>query len=593
MANISKKIVICFIMIVCVFVLIITACSTKTKEVADLVVYGTTYTAEKDNDGMAEAFAVKDGKFIFVGDKEGAKAFVKEGVTKIVENADSGLIIPGCTEGHGHFIGIDAIMKLLPGYNYDYDKLLVLVKDMVAANKKPEKIATWGWSKESMLNYDLKEKTYAKEIENIAEGIPVVLIGEGGHMAMCNITALKKAGVWDKPIVAGGTIVTNDDNEPIGLISDEAVSYVFDRAIGTPIPEEQFRLVCHNAVDELHRRGFTNYFDGYINAFDDNTVYKYINELDNNNDLNMNISTSFAIRRYDDEVYKERIDHVAELADKYHSTHFDPRNIKLFSDGVVEMTTGWVLGEYRNVADEDKHGNIIWTQEKFNDLVEYANSKNLLVHTHAYGDGACNATINAYVKSNETFGKKIRNSIGHARNILKSDIDRIAENGIGVAENLIWHYTGYNLDDQNSVELVKEMYAILPEGYENGYPMKSFLNKGVKMSSSTDAPCSEAIEGNIMNIIEVSTTGIAPNVNSDAYYKEELISTKEAIDCLTINGAWQMGIEDRCGSIKVGKNADFVILDKNILNYKNDDLRKIHNTNVLSTYFEGKEVYKK
>ena len=60
---------------------------------------------------------------------------------------------------------------------------------------------------------------------------------------------------------------------------------------------------------------------------------------------------------------------------------------------------------------------------------------------------------------------------------------------------------------------------------------------------------------------------------------------------MTINGAWQLGIEKERGFVKVGKYADFVILDENILNYHDEELSKINETKILNTYFEGKNVY--
>ena len=95
-----------------------------------------------------------------------------------------------------------------------------------------------------------------------------------------------------------------------------------------------------------------------------------------------------------------------------------------------------------------------------------------------------------------------------------------------------------------------------------------------------------------MNIIEVSVTGIEPGKDYRPFNPSELVSVKQALDCLTIDGAKQLGIEDKCGSIKVGKNADFVILDTNFLDYEGEQLKTIHNSKVLEVYFEGKNVYK-
>ena len=85
--------------LICGTMTILTGC--KSKPTADLVVYGKIYTAE--NNQLAEAFAVKDGKYIYVGDKAGAEAFVEEGKTEVIDYTGKGLITPGCGNGHAHY----------------------------------------------------------------------------------------------------------------------------------------------------------------------------------------------------------------------------------------------------------------------------------------------------------------------------------------------------------------------------------------------------------------------------------------------------------------------------------------------------------
>ena len=111
------------------------------------------------------------------------------------------------------------------------------------------------------------------------------------------------------------------------------------------------------------------------------------------------------------------------------------------------------------------------------------------------------------------------------------------------------------------------------------------------MSSSTDAPAAESVEGNIMNVLEIATTGIAPYDTGKAFANDELLTVREGLKALIINGAWQLGLEKERGSIKVGKYADFVVLDKNILDYEGEKLCTIHDVKIINTYFEGKNVY--
>lgn len=250
-----------------------------------------------------------------------------------------------------------------------------------------------------------------------------------------------------------------------------------------------------------------------------------------------------------------------------------------------------MIDAYKNAEEGKEHGNIIWQPNELKNLIEYANSKNLLIHTHAYGDGACKAMLDAYIASNDTNKNEYRNCLGHVRNIQREDIKRAAENKIAISENLLWHSDS----DESIPSEAKQKQGILShiteENYYKGYPMKSLIDNGVVVSSSTDAPAAAFCTGKIQNVIEIATTGIAPETNSQAFTPSELLTVKEVLKCLTINGAWQLGLENERGSIKVGKYADFLLLDKNILNYQGEQLRTIHNVKILNTYFEGKNVF--
>ncbi len=558
---------------------------------ADLVVYGKVYTAEKENDGLCEAFAVKDGKYIYVGDRAGAADYVEEGVTKIIDNTGKGLIIPGCTEGHGHFIGIDALVRMMPGYFVaDYESLLDLLREKMNGGKKPEFFMSWGFDYIKFSEVMDPDRNYAEEIEAIAPGIPVVMIDTAGHQALCNLTALRKAEIAGGEKVRGGNVYQTSDGVPNGLVSDELVPYVIEKAIDLQhLDAEIYRTACKNAVSTLHQRGFTNYFDAYINYLAGTALYPYLKELDEKGELGINAATTYTVRSFEAKAYREKMDILIKEGEKYRTTHFDPLILKLFADGVVESKTGWVLGEYPNAAPGQEHGNIVWTPEELKEIAAYANAKGIPVHTHTYGDGACRAVIDAYIYAEERSGKKRHNTMAHVRNITPEDVRRCAEHDIGIAENMIWHCM--DIPEENHEVIVKQMSAAYPEGiYGSGYPMKSLMDAGVTVSSSTDAPAAESIKGSIQNIIEVAVTGITPGEEYRAYAPGELLTVREALQCLTIDGARQLGIGEKCGSVKVGKNADFVILDTDFLDFEGEALRTIHRTKIKNVYFEGREV---
>ena len=219
----------------------------------------------------AAAFAVKDGKFVYVGDKEGVVAFIKEGITETV-NYPEGLVIPGCTEGHGHFIGVEGVATMLPGFKASYEELVsTVIPQKMKSNPGP--FVSFGWATEKVSKDNVTD--YAGTLDRISTEYPIILIDGGGHNALCNTFALKKAGLLkdngEKLMdVRGGDILTlGETGKPTGYITDEVIPYVVNKAVGVLLDDAQYRQACLNAVKALNERGFTCYLDAATNYLDE------------------------------------------------------------------------------------------------------------------------------------------------------------------------------------------------------------------------------------------------------------------------------------------------------------------------------------
>ena len=568
----------------------------------NFVVYGEIFTADP-SESIAKAFVVKDGKFVYVGSRAGAAEYITPDM-KVIDYGGKGLVIPGCTEGHGHFIGIDGIARNLPGFRAPYKDLVkTIIPQKMQTN--PGSFLSFGWATQDVKKFSTQD--YAMEIEAVSAGYPVILLDGGGHNAICNRTALKKAGLVDDSghklkDIRGGEIITiqGSDNIASGYLTDEAVPFVIENSLGTILDDAGYKKACKDAVQELNSRGFTSYLDAYINIFDDGATYKYLAQMDEDGALTVNVMGYYTIRSYDwglskgdgmPQRVKDKLDMVDFLSNRYTKGHIQANGVKLFADGVVENFTGWISQEYtvEGLPEEKKHGNIIWKQDELNAIVAAANAKGMPVHTHTFGDLACNALINAYSASPSASSLRIRNSLAHVRNISAEDITRCGRNNIGIASNLIWHAG----DPQKYRDY---FYSIMPkEVYESGYPMKKLLDAGILVSSSTDAPCGETVPGTVPNIIGVTVTGLFPTyLDAAPLGHDDLLTVSEALKCLTINGAASLGLESERGSIEVGKYADFVVLDKNVLELEAQGKQKeIFQVNVANTWFEGRQVYPK
>ncbi|MCQ2399671.1 MAG: amidohydrolase family protein, partial [Clostridia bacterium] len=467
---------------------------------------------------------------------------------------------------------------------------LTFLEDKVK-NEGITQFVSFGWETYELAEQKRQGYNFANEIEEKAPGIPVVLLDNSAHNAVCNTTALRMAGLLTNPVVRGGEVGLDKDGNPSGFVGDQAIFYVLSKVITNPLTDEQYENACQYGMNKLLELGYTNALDALANMYDPTALYKTLKKMDDEKKLKINVAGCYNIKSFDADVYREKVDEVVDIVKKYSSSHFNPAYIKLFADGVVESGTGWVSEPYNYPVDGKEYGNVIWERPELNALITYANKNNVIVHTHSYGDEACNATIDAYITSNMINGKEYRNCLAHVRNIRTEDVKRAAINKIPIAENLIWHcdYNENNPDDKAVKDYI--MANIGETRYYSGYPMKSLMDEGVIVSSSTDAPAAESVVGSIMNVLEVATTGLEPKSNSNAFATGELLTVKEGLKALTINGAWQLGLENERGSIKVGKYADFVILDKNVLNYSGAQLRTIGETKILYTYFEGESVY--
>ena len=157
----------------------------------------------------------------------------------------------------------------------------------------------------------------------------------------------------------------------------------------------------------------------------------------------------------------------------------------------------------------------------------------------------------------------------------------MADHNIQVAGSLIWHHYP---DD-----LQADMLRTLPEGLKDkSYPLKSFFDNGVNISSHSDFPALSDSPDDPFGIMEIALTGVYHEDKSKPWWTEECLTREQALQALTINVARQMFLENERGSVSVGKYADFLLLTKDVLTCP---VTEIHEAKPAATYFEGKKVF--
>ena len=549
------------------------------KTSADLVVYGKIFTSESGK--IVEAFAVKDGKYVYVGDKKGAEVYVEAGKTEVVDYTDKGLVMPGCGNGHSHYMLGYALKSIgtLIGLQDDSEKLL---KEIVPAAVKKARaegatsIFAQGWRLQS-LEANMPTRL---DLDAICSDIPIYLLDEECHKALANTILLKKAGIIKedgtvgRTTLRGGEIVTDADGMPTGLLKEQAQTYVrsfldndnlytLGKATANLAEIEQY----------MHSVGYTMYCEGWGNYFVNTNYYQAAQELDKAGKLHFVLGLPYEIESWMDmdEALARAID-----AKKFETTRVIPRWIKLLFDGGVEAGTGIVDPLY-----PDGHQGIAnWTEEEVTELTRKANANGLVIHIHVMGNKGVNQVVNAFVNGGQD---EMRNTLVHVRNVNTEDYLRMAQHNIYVTSGVTWHHF-----PAGAVEYIRE-HGMTPVGYEDkAYPFKSYFDYGIPATIHSDYPALSGSPDDPFGIMEIAVTGVLWSENGTPLWTEELVSREEVLTALTINCAKQMFVEDERGSISTGKYADFLLLNQDVLTCP---VNQIHATKPAATYFEGKKVF--
>ena len=204
---------------------------------------------------------------------------------------------------------MEGVATMLPGFKASYEEL---VKTVIPQKMKsnPGPFVSFGWATQ---NVSKDNKTdYAGTLDKIATEYPIILIDGGGHNALCNTIALRKAGLLkdngEKLMdVRGGDILTlGETGKPTGYITDEVIPYVVNKAVGALLDDAQYRQACINAVNALNERGFTSYLDAATNYLDEEArAYKYAYDLDQSGEFTVNMIGFYNIRSYAGDSRKE------------------------------------------------------------------------------------------------------------------------------------------------------------------------------------------------------------------------------------------------------------------------------------------------
>ena len=254
--------------------------------------------------------------------------------------------------------------------------------------------------------------------------------------------------------------------------------------------------------------------------------------------------------------------------------HLSLPGIKIFADGVLEYPaqSAALLGHYRNSSQQ---GEMLLTRQGLQALVDAADARGWLVHIHALGDRAVRESLDAIEVARRQRDSGISHSITHLQLVDAEDYPRFAHLGVIAVMQLHWAEM-----DNYLLDLVKPYLS--ETAFMGQYPARSLQKHGAKIAGASDWPISTA---NPWEAMHHAMTRQGPNGGLNP---AERLDRTSMLLAYTRHAAQAIGLADQIGSLEVGKQADFIVLDRDVLQV---DVESLKQTQVLETYFAGNKVY--
>jgi len=416
------------------------------------------------------------------------------------------------------------------------------------------------------------------DLDSILSDRPMVLSASDGHTVWANSAALTAAQVTaatrDPP---GGRIERGHEGRPTGTLRDSAMDLVLD-ALPPASPDYEARQL-ETALAAMRATGITSVQDASV---DDHLMQIYKRLYDAHR-LNMRVRGCFHLA----DLTQPAARLIGEAIRFRRKWAIDPDflradAVKIFADGVIEYPsqTAALLDPYLDASGHatGNRGPSYFRQKDLDAIVSAADAAGLSVHVHAIGDRAVRGALDAFAASRRANGPlDNRDQIAHLELVSPDDFPRFRELGVIANFQLLWA----ERDDY----IVNGTLKYLGPGRSRYlYPARSLRDAGALIAGGSDWNVSsfDAFEAMERAITRAEARGKQPLL------PEQSIGIQDIVDAYTINAAFALRQERTTGSLESGKRADFIVLDRDIFAI---DPRDLHETRVLSTYLDGREVY--
>ncbi len=504
---------------------------------------------------LAESFAVDEGIILAVGTNDEIKSFYSS--SNIID-ANGMAVFPGFIDAHSHFLGYGLNMLVAADLSHSesFDDIIERIK---SHHKKFNTfwIQGRGWDQNK---WHIKEFPSREKLDSMFPDNPVYLVRIDGHAALVNSKALEIAGITTQTQVEGG-IILHKNGIPTGILLDNAMDLVRNKI---PLTDNETKIAAlKEAQKNCFAVGLTSVTDAGLNYKD----VMLIDSLHKQEIIQIKLNIML-------EPEVANIEHFVKKG-IYSTKKMNVRSVKLYADGALGSRGACLLEPYSD--SPNIHGIMVNEDEYLGEICRTAYQYGYQVCTHAIGDSANRAVLNIYGSVLKT-KNDLRWRIEHAQVINEKDFKLFKEYSI--------------IPSIQTTHATSDMYwaesRLGKERLKNAYSYKTLLEQNNWLCNGTDFPIENInpLYSFYAAVCRKDLKGFPP----DGFQKENALSRTEALMAMTVWAAMASFEEKNKGSIEVGKAADFVILDKDIMNI---DEGLIPGVRVVATYLDGIKVYEK
>ena len=535
--------------------LVVIFSSCHSKEPADLVLlHGRVYTVDSVF-SQAQAFAVKNGKIVAVGtDREISRRYEPHRVIDAMGKA----VYPGFIDAHAHFVGYGQSLFAVNLFgSASFEEVVGRVQQFAKTHPGLPWITGRGWDQNKFPGKSYPDNA---ALNSLFPSTPVVLERVDGHAVIANAKALELAGVDPGQRLMGGEIETKA-GKLTGILIDNAQRLVVGKI--PPPSMADLAQMLEAAQENCFARGLTTVTDCGLNK----AVIQTLDSLQKAGKLKMRLYVMLSDN-------KENLDYYIPKG-PYKTDLLYVKGVKAYADGALGSRGACLLRPYK-----DKPG---WEGFLLNSPVHYDSLAKMLAGTdfqlctHAIGDSANRVILLVYNKYLGGRNDK-RWRIEHAQVINEHDFALFGRGDI--------------IPSVQPTHATSDMYwagdRLGADRLKGGYAYRQLLEQNGWLPLGTDFPVEDIspFKTFLAAVFRVDAKGFP----SGGFQPENALSREETVRGMTIWAAKADCLEKEVGSIEVGKKADFIILDKDLMTVAAPD---VLNTNVLNTYSGGVSVFQK